>query len=119
MHEKTAIMLSNRAYDKMKWVTTLVLPAFGTLYFTIAAIWGLPRADEVVGTTVAVSAFMGAVLGLSARAYEKSGDKFDGDLVVMDQPDGTKVMSLELTKLDDPLQVAEQKQVVFKVKDMT
>lgn len=63
--------LSNKAYDIMKWIAMIALPAAGTLYFALAAVWGLPYAEAVVGTITAVDAFMGALLGISGASYNK------------------------------------------------
>jgi len=48
--------LSNKAYDIMKFVAQILLPALGTLYFALAQIWDLPLAEEIVGTITAVDA---------------------------------------------------------------
>lgn len=63
--------LSNKAYDVLKWVAQLVLPAVGTLYAALAGLWGFPYGDEVVGTILAVDTFLGAVLGISTAKYNK------------------------------------------------
>ena len=42
--------LTNKQYDILKWIALIALPAIGTLYFTLATIWGLPYGDQVVGT---------------------------------------------------------------------
>lgn len=63
--------LSNKAYDIMKFVAQILLPAVGTLYFALAQIWDLPLAEEIVGTITAVDAFLGAVLGISTANYNK------------------------------------------------
>ena len=34
--------MSNKTYDVLKFLVQMALPAFGTLYFTLASIWGLP-----------------------------------------------------------------------------
>lgn len=65
--------LSNSNYDWLKWVAQIFLPAFGTLYFALARIWGLPYAEEVVGTITAIDAFLGAILGISTHFYNKDG----------------------------------------------
>ena len=62
--------LSNKAYDKLKWVVQYLLPAAGTLYFAIASVWGLPYADQIVGTITAVDTFLGVLLGISTAKYE-------------------------------------------------
>jgi len=64
-------MLSNKTYDVLKFIAQIFLPAVGTLYFALAGIWGLPYAEQVVGTIMAVDAFLGVMLGLSTSAYNK------------------------------------------------
>lgn len=63
--------LTNKAYDVLKFVAQILLPALGTLYFALAKIWGFPYATEVVGTISAVDAFLGALLGISTANYNK------------------------------------------------
>lgn len=63
--------LSNKAYDVMKFIAQILLPALGTLYWALAEIWGFPFASEIVGTITAVDAFLGVVLGISTVNYNK------------------------------------------------
>ena len=64
-------MLSNKAYDTLKFIAQIVLPALGTLYFALATIWGFPYGEQIVGTITAVDAFLGALLGISTAQYNK------------------------------------------------
>ena len=64
--------MSNKTYDILKWVAQIVLPALGTLYFALSAIWGLPYGEQVVGTITAIDAFLGALLGISTAQYKKT-----------------------------------------------
>lgn len=66
--------MSNRTYDILKWIAQILLPAIGTLYFAIAQIWGLPYAEQIVGTITALDAFLGAVLGISSRVYKEMNE---------------------------------------------
>lgn len=63
--------LSNKAYDIMKWITMIFLPASGALYSTLAKIWGWPYGAEVAGTLAAITAFFGAILQASSVTYKK------------------------------------------------
>ena len=63
--------LTNKAYDVLKFIAQILLPALGTLYFALAKIWGFPYAAEIVGTISAVDAFLGALLGISTAQYNK------------------------------------------------
>lgn len=65
-------MLSNKAYDILKFIAQIVLPALGTLYFALATIWGFPYGEEIVGTITAVDAFLGALLGISTVQYKNN-----------------------------------------------
>lgn len=72
--EMTMMQMSNKAYDVLKWVTTIVLPALGTLYFALSSIWGFPYGEQVVGSITAVVTFLGAILGISTANYNKQLD---------------------------------------------
>lgn len=67
--------LSNKVYDVLKFIAQILLPACGTLYFALAAVWGLPYAEEIVGTITAVDTFLGALLGISTAQYNKTNMK--------------------------------------------
>ena len=62
--------LSNKTYDTLKWTAQYLLPALGTLYFSVSQIWGLPYGEEIVGTITAVDTFLGVLLGLSSLMWE-------------------------------------------------
>lgn len=64
--------MSNKLYDVLKYIAMIALPAVGTLYFALAAIWGFPYGEEVVGTITAIDTFLGALLGISNASYKKA-----------------------------------------------
>lgn len=66
--------MSNKVYDVLKFVAQVLLPAIGTLYFALASIWGLPFAEEVVGTITAIDTFLGTVLHISNIKYSNNGE---------------------------------------------
>lgn len=66
-------MMNNKVYDMLKWIAQIVLPALGTLYFTLSGIWGWPYGEEIVGTITAVDAALGVLLGISTVQYKKNG----------------------------------------------
>ena len=61
--------LSNRVYDILKWIALILLPALATFYAAIAAVWGLPYTEQVVGTITAVDTLLGTLLKISADKY--------------------------------------------------
>ena len=66
------MMLSNKAYDILKYIAQIVLPALGALYAALAKIWGFPYGEEIVGTIAAVDLFLGAILKVSTDNYNKT-----------------------------------------------
>lgn len=82
--------LSNKVYDFLKNLVQLILPALGTLYFTLATIWGLPAAEEVVGTLAAFATFGGVTLRLSKPSYENSDLRYIGETWVQHTDEGPK-----------------------------
>ena len=72
-------MLSNKAYDVLKWIALYLLPALGTLYFALAGIWKFPYGEEIVGTITAIDTFLGVLLGISTAQYNKAGSSEPDD----------------------------------------
>jgi len=66
--------LSNKAYDVLKWIAMVALPAFGTFYFALAGIWGFPYGEQVVGTVVAAETLLGTLLQISNVQYKKTAE---------------------------------------------
>lgn len=94
--------LSDSMYDKLKWVAQILLPALGTLYFALSGTLELPAAEQVVGTIVAVDAFLGALLGLSTANFNRSEPDWDGTLVVAEN-DNSLIHRIELDTLPEDL----------------
>ena len=63
--------MNDKLYNLLKWIAQIWLPALASLYFAIAQIWGLPYAEQIVGTITAIDAFLGALLGVSTIQYKK------------------------------------------------
>lgn len=66
------MIMPDKVYDALKWIAQIALPALGTLYFALAATWGLPYGEQVVGTITAIDTFLGALLGISSVNYYKA-----------------------------------------------
>ena len=85
--------LSDKWYNILKKLVQIVLPAFGTFYFALAGIWGLPYADQVTGTILATCTFVGICLGISTAQYNASGRAFDGHITVTPTSDGVPTVT--------------------------
>lgn len=69
--------MSNRTYDVLKLIAQIILPAIGT-FFVIASIWGLPYAEQVVGTVTALDTLLGTMLSISSMKYNKENEDDQG-----------------------------------------
>lgn len=109
-------VLSNQAYDVLKYIAQIVLPGAGTFYFALAQIWGMPDAAKVVGSITAADVFLGLLLGLTSLHYARTGAAYDGDMDVANV-DGVTKFQLNLN--DHPEHLVNKDKIVFKVKPVT
>jgi len=68
------MILSNKVFDILKWVCVFFLPALATLVRVVFSIWHIPYGEEISATIVAINAFLGALIGISAYNYNKQGE---------------------------------------------
>lgn len=68
------MILSDKAFNVIRFLCELLVPAIGALYFGIAKIWNLPFGQEIVGTCACISTFLGAFIGVSRNEYNKQQD---------------------------------------------
>jgi hypothetical protein len=66
--------MSSKLYEILKWIVQIVLPACGALYSALAALWGFPYVEQIVGTISAVTVFLGALMKISSSNYYKALD---------------------------------------------
>ena len=64
-------MLSNKAFDVLKWLTLVGIPALTTAYVGLSAIWNWPYADQVAKTSAVICVLLGSLLGISTIQYNK------------------------------------------------
>lgn len=107
------LILTDTSYSVGKKLVQVILPAFSAMYFGLATIWGLPAAEQVVGTTAIITTFLGVSLGISSIQYDASGAAYDGSLVVKKGENGRKIFSLELN--GDPEEVVNKTSITFKI----
>lgn len=75
------MMLSNRVYDALKWITLVLLPAIGVFYLAMANTWGFPYGKEVVSTIAAIDLFLAALLGISTNKFNITNPMYRLNLV--------------------------------------
>lgn len=62
---------NNKVYDALKWIVLIALPALAVLYGSLASVWNLPFAAEIVQTVNLVQVTLGAMIGISTASYNK------------------------------------------------
>ena len=65
------MIIPNKVYNVLKWVLIIFIPALITFLTTIFALYHIPHIEIVVGTISAVATFLGALIGVSTKAYNK------------------------------------------------
>lgn len=105
--------MSNKVYDTLKWVAQYALPGLATAYFTLAQIWGLPCAEQIVGTITALDTLLGVILGISTSNYKKSDNFGDGTMVIDTSNPEKDVYRMVLNQSIDSIKGKDS--IIFKV----
>jgi hypothetical protein len=106
-------MITNpKLYNTLKAFAQIWLPALGTLYFALAGIWGLPAAEQVVGTIVSVDTFLGIVLGISTNKY--NAENIAEGILKVEETEETKKFHLEFDE-DPEYELEGKTEARFKV----
>lgn len=71
------IFENSKAYDIVKWIVTVALPALTALWLAISSIWGLPYAEPIGATLTAITAFLAALLGIGSIRYKRLQEESD------------------------------------------
>ena len=106
--------MSNKIYDTLKFIGQIVLPGLGTMYFALAGIWGLPYAEQIVGTIAAITAFLNLFVEYKKNQYYKNELDTDGVLKFsIDGEDGK--FFIEMNPDKTIADITGQKAIILKV----
>lgn len=90
------MVLKNKVYDLLKWMTLILIPAISVLYLAMANIWGLPYGTEVVATLAAIDLFLAAILGISTNTFKVMNPMYRINLVKLSGNAANWIVSSEL-----------------------
>lgn len=109
--------MKSKTYDRLKWVSLVLLPALASLYFALAELWHFPYVGEVVATITILDTFLGLLVGQSSKKYLARTDSptVMGDLTVVHDYDGTPI-TIRMDTEDKVPVFEEGKYVAFMVK---
>lgn len=65
------MILSDKVYNVLKWVCIILAPALITFLTTVFTLLGIPYVEIVTGLIAAVATFIGALIGVSTKQYNK------------------------------------------------
>lgn len=69
------MILPDKIYNVLKWLCLIFAPALITLLTTIFTLYGIPNVEIVTGTIAAIATFVGALIGVSSKAYNKQNER--------------------------------------------
>lgn len=107
----------NQAYDALKFIALIALPALAVLYFALSSLWEWQYTVQILGTITALDTFLGVLLGISTSSYKKAvvsdGAVTDGTLVIDTENPMKDTYSLEVETPFEELQ--NKKTITLKV----
>lgn len=65
-------MMTNRTYDRLKWLVQIGLPAAAVLCQSLAEILAYPQLNQLGQVLVCVTVFLGTTLQISSKVYQES-----------------------------------------------
>nr|DAZ39093.1 MAG TPA: holin [Caudoviricetes sp.] len=72
MDDKT-YFLPSKAYEWLKWLGLIAIPAIATFTGVIGAVWGWHDTDAIVTTLNAVGVLIGSLIGISHATVKTDG----------------------------------------------
>lgn len=73
-------LLSNKAYEVLKWLAIVAIPALGEAYTRLANVWNFPYGTQVAETALIVTFVLGALLGISTIQYNRAQAEVKADI---------------------------------------
>jgi hypothetical protein len=112
--------MDSRAYDRLKWVALVLLPAVSAAYFGLGQIWHFPFLEEVVGSIAVLDTVLGLLISKSSKDFSKRLDapEFMGHLTIVQEIDG-QPLQIRMDPKDSVPIFTENKTVQFLVRRET
>lgn len=108
------MQFNGKTYAVLKALALIWLPAAGALYLLLGGIWHLPYTEQVNASVLGVDTFLGVVLGISTKSYNKSDAKYDGVFAVEYGDEGEQKLRLRSVDYDA---LNTKNELLFKLDD--
>lgn len=66
--------ISDKAYDILKWLVVIVIPALTTFYTVLDNVFAWGYGEMVATLSAALCTCIGAIVGISSASYYKGGE---------------------------------------------
>lgn len=76
--------LSNKAYDILKWLVLIVIPAITTFYCVIDRLFSWGYAEIVATISAALCTCIGSIVGISTAQYNANKNEDDDGMGMTD-----------------------------------
>lgn len=110
------ILFKGKLYDWLKYTAMIVLPGLAGFVITFFNIWDIGYADQIAASITAVNAFLGILLGLSNRTYNRDESQFDGYLTMTGSDPDTGIPDLGLIVTRDPSAILSDSKGIARLK---
>lgn len=82
-------LFGDQAYDRLKFVAQVVLPAVASLCIGFTELWNLPHGVQIAGTITIVDTFLGMLLGITTAQYRRGITQ--GEIVINEAEETAKL----------------------------
>ena len=65
-------IFSDKAFNALKWLAMVALPALAVFVRAFFPIWSIPYGEQISESIVVINALLGALLGISTIGYNRS-----------------------------------------------
>lgn len=67
------MVLPEKVYEAIRWIVSIVIPAFSVFFATLAEAWGWNLPTQAILTTLsAIGLFLGAIFGIAKISNDAS-----------------------------------------------
>lgn len=109
-------LLNDRAYNVIRLLAMVWIPAIQAAYFSIAQLWGFSHTEAIVGTIAVLNVLLGAIAGVSQKVYNVTGAKYDGTFVIKTNPEDSTT-SVVISVPEDAASWLKKSEITFKAVD--
>lgn len=105
----------SKIYNIIKYLVLIFLPSFTSFYILLATQWGWDHVTKISVSLTGFTAFLGSLVGIAARNFNNSDDRFFGEIHVAGTDEGAQISHQVFNEDPTGQTIADKKEVTFKV----